>query len=72
MSLIHLMEQAQHGNKDALFEIINNFKPAILKEVRKANPVDKDDLEQEIVIKVINAVLSYKTKPTYTPTSTLN
>ncbi len=58
-SLFKLAKKAQGGDQSALWTVIKRFYPAIKKLRRKTNIQDQDDLEQEIVEKMIRAILTF-------------
>ncbi|HEX7057332.1 MAG TPA: helix-turn-helix domain-containing protein [Bacilli bacterium] len=54
-----LMEKAKQGDQEATLAIIEKFAPLIRKTKNKADPQDRDDLEQELVEKMISIIHSY-------------
>ncbi|WP_051775305.1 helix-turn-helix domain-containing protein [Paenibacillus tyrfis] len=58
-TLFKLVKKAQGGDQSALWTIIKRFYPAIKKLRRKTNIQDQDDLEQEIIEKMIRAILTF-------------
>jgi len=58
-NLRELVEAAQHGDQNALMEIVRRFDPLIKKVKRKMIHQERDDLEQEIMEKLIRVILAY-------------
>jgi DNA-directed RNA polymerase specialized sigma subunit len=58
-SLRQLVAAAQSGDQHALMEIVRRFDPLIKKVKRKMIAQDQDDLEQEIIEKLIRVILAY-------------
>jgi DNA-directed RNA polymerase specialized sigma subunit len=54
-----LVEAAQSGDQNALMEIVRRFDPLIKKVKRKMAFQERDDLEQEIMEKLIRVILAY-------------
>jgi len=57
--LKELIHKAQSGDKDALNQLIERFKPLINKY---ANRLGNEDVSSEIIEWLINATMSYKEK----------
>ncbi|WP_296979244.1 helix-turn-helix domain-containing protein [Thermobacillus sp. ZCTH02-B1] len=53
------MAAAQSGDQHALMEIVRRFDPLIKKVKRKMIFQEREDLEQEIVEKLIRVILAY-------------
>ena len=58
--LYTLLQQAKNKDKEGLNEILNQFEKKIEAELRQTSPQNRDDLCQEIMIKVMEAVEKYK------------
>lgn len=58
-NLLTLVREAQNGNQTAIWKIIQRFRPVINKVKKKVNAQERDDLEQEIIEKIIHVVLTY-------------
>lgn len=58
-SLRQLVEAAQNGDQHALMEIVRRFDPLIRKVKRKMIVQERDDLEQEIIERLIRVILTY-------------
>lgn len=58
-NLRELVEAAQSGDQNALMEIVRRFDPLIKKVKRKMVFQEQDDLEQEIMEKLIRVILAY-------------
>ncbi|WP_160918249.1 helix-turn-helix domain-containing protein [Pseudalkalibacillus hwajinpoensis] len=57
--LYTLLQQAKNEDKEGLSAILNQFEKKIEAELRQTSPQNKDDLRQELVIKVMEAVEKY-------------
>lgn len=57
--LIDLVKEAQSGDQKALLAIIHRFYPAIKKVKKKISSQEQEDLEQELLEKIIRAILLY-------------
>lgn len=57
--LIDLVKDAQSGDQKALLTIVQRFYPAIKKVKKKISSQEQEDLEQELLEKIIRAILSY-------------
>jgi len=57
--LFDLVQQAQNGNKDAMYEIITMFRTVIRNARYKLKADLQDDLEQVIVETIIKKVMAY-------------
>jgi DNA-directed RNA polymerase specialized sigma subunit len=58
-NLRELVAAAQGGDQSALMEIVRRFDPLINKVKRKMIFQERDDLEQEIMEKLIRVILAY-------------
>ncbi|QHA93871.1 hypothetical protein GNK04_21890 [Bacillus sp. N1-1] len=58
--LYTLLQQAKNEDKEGLSAILNQFEKKIEAELRQTSPQNRDDLRQELVIKVMEAVEKYK------------
>ncbi|PFG15254.1 helix-turn-helix domain-containing protein [Bacillus sp. es.036] len=57
--LYTLLQQAKNEDKEGLSGILNQFEKKIEAELRQTSPQNRDDLRQELVIKVMEAVEKY-------------
>ena len=57
--LRELVEAAQSGDQHALMEIVRRFDPLIKKVKRRMVVQERDDLEQEIIERLIRVILAY-------------
>jgi len=57
--LYTLLQQAKNEDKEGLSAILNQFEKKIEAELRQTSPQNRDDLRQELVIKVMEAVEKY-------------
>lgn len=57
--MYELLQQAKEKNKDALLEIIIKFQPKIKKCLHQTTSQDREDLEQELVTKIIEVIHSF-------------
>lgn len=57
--LYKLVKEAQSGHQFALRTIIKKFYPIVLKTRKRINIQEQDDLEQEILEKMIRAILTF-------------
>ncbi len=57
--LYTLLQQAKNEDKEGLSAILNQFEKKIEAELRQTPPQNRDDLRQELVIKVMEAVEKY-------------
>ncbi len=57
--LYKLLQQAKNKDKEGLSAILNQFEKKIEAELRQTSPQNRDDLRQELVIKVMEAVEKY-------------
>ncbi|KEO83072.1 helix-turn-helix domain-containing protein [Tumebacillus flagellatus] len=64
-SLRSLILRAKRGDSDALAEIVERFRPLIKKYTRQAAERDAHDLEQELVMRLIVLVRSYREELPY-------
>lgn len=66
-SLYSLFKIAQSGNSSAIFEIITAFEGKIKKSLLQTSLSEREDLKQELILKVIQEVLKYDLNsiPTY-------
>jgi hypothetical protein len=62
--LYELTRSAQNNNKDALLLIIQRFSPKIKKSLFHTTYQDQGDLEQELKLKIIKAILEYDLEST--------
>ena len=58
--LYTLLQQAKKEEKEEMSEILNQFEKKIEAELRQTSAQNRDDLRQELVIKVMEAVEKYK------------
>jgi F0F1-type ATP synthase membrane subunit b/b' len=58
--LYTLLQQAKNEEKEGLGAILNQFEKKIEAELRQTSPQNRDDLRQELVMKVMEAVEKYK------------
>ena len=58
--LYTLLQQAKKEEEEGLSAIISQFEKKIEAELRQTSPQNRDDLRQELVIKVMEAVEKYK------------
>lgn len=63
-----LVIRSQSGDKNALNTIIQRFYPLIYKTILTCRSEDRSDLEQEIIEKIICAVISYEISDVETKT----
>lgn len=64
-TLRSLILRAKAGDGDALAEVIQRFRPLIQKYVRQAPAADAKDLEQELTLRLITLVRSYREELPY-------
>ncbi|MBL0386146.1 helix-turn-helix domain-containing protein [Tumebacillus sp. ITR2] len=64
-TLRSLILRAKRGDSDALAAIIERFRPLIKKYTRQADEKDAHDLEQELVMRLIVLVRSYREELPY-------
>jgi DNA-directed RNA polymerase specialized sigma subunit len=57
--LFDLVQKAQNGDVEALFQIISTFMPTIRSARKNMKRDRQDDLEQSIIETIIKKVLSY-------------
>ena len=57
--LYTLLQQAKQEEKEGLGAIIHQFEKKIEAELRQTSPQNRDDLRQELVLKVLEAVEKY-------------
>lgn len=58
--LYTLLQQAKKEEKEGMSVILNQFEKKIEAELRQTSAQNRDDLRQELVIKVMEAVEKYK------------
>lgn len=58
-SFITLIEKAKHQDLSALETIIHKFNPKILKLLHQTPFQEREDLKQELVVQIIEAVYKY-------------
>lgn len=58
--LYTLLQQAKKEEKEGMSEILNQFEKKIEAELRQTSAQNRDDLRQELVLKVMEAVEKYK------------
>ncbi|MFS0558710.1 helix-turn-helix domain-containing protein [Brevibacillus sp. 179-C9.3 HS] len=59
MTLVTLVKRAQNNEAYAVHEIVRMFEPKIKRTLRLVNREEKEDIRQEISLKIIEAVLKY-------------
>ncbi|NTU24448.1 helix-turn-helix domain-containing protein [Brevibacillus sp. HB1.2] len=59
MSLLMLLKRAQNNDEDAMMEIIERFEPKIRKSLRSTDSSVRDDIRQEMSLKIIEYILKY-------------
>ncbi|MFD2169537.1 helix-turn-helix domain-containing protein [Tumebacillus lipolyticus] len=64
-SLRSLISRAKAGDQSALNEVVQRFRPLIRKYVRQAPHKDAHDLEQELTLRLITLVRSYREELPY-------
>lgn len=66
--LRHYVKEAQRGNRDKLATLIQQFEPSIRNCLRQTTPGERDNLRQELTLKLIEITLHYDTEkaPTFT------
>jgi len=58
-TLLELVAKAQSGDRDALYQILNQFAPLVKKHSRSVGRSDREDLEQSIHEKLTEKILAY-------------
>lgn len=64
-SLRSLVLRAKSGDEDALTAVIERFRPLIQKYVRQAATEDAHDVEQELIMRLILLIRSYREELPY-------
>lgn len=64
-SLRSLILRAKAGDSEALQTVIERFRPLIKKYTRQADAKDAHDLEQELILRLIVLVRSYREELPY-------
>jgi Helix-turn-helix domain len=64
MSLLMLLKRAQNNDEDAMMEIIERFEPKIRKSLRSTDSSVRDDIRQEMSLKIIEYILKYNVDKT--------
>ncbi|ASS74440.1 hypothetical protein CIG75_05180 [Tumebacillus algifaecis] len=64
-TLRSLILRAKAGDQDALAEVIIRFRPLIQKYARQAPTSDAKDIEQELTLRLIKLVRSYREELPY-------
>ncbi|AIG26770.1 MULTISPECIES: helix-turn-helix domain-containing protein [Brevibacillus] len=59
MSLLALVRKAKNNDADAMQEIIQRFEPKIRKSLRCTDKAFRDDVRQEIALRVIKVIKDY-------------
>lgn len=59
MSLLSLVKEAQNDNPEAMLMILKRFERKILYELRQTSFQDREDLVQELHLKMIETVQNY-------------
>ncbi len=54
------LQQAKQDEKEGLIQIIDQFEKKIEAELRQTSPQYREDLRQELFMKIIEAVENYK------------
>ena len=64
----HYVKEAQRGDRETLACLIQQFEPSIRNCLRQTTPGERDDLRQELMLKLIEITLHYDTEkaPTFT------
>jgi hypothetical protein len=57
--LYDLVRDAQSGNKQALAQVLDMFYPDIKRVSRKRKKQEQGDLEQDLIERIIKAILKY-------------
>jgi DNA-directed RNA polymerase specialized sigma24 family protein len=65
LSLRTLVLRAKAGDEEALTTVIDRFRPLIQKYVRQATVEDAHDMEQELVMRLILLIRSYREELPY-------
>jgi len=68
MEIYEYMKKAQENDKEALEHIINIFEPKVKYSLRMVPSEYREDLEQELKVKLIEMILHYDftSTPTFT------
>jgi DNA-directed RNA polymerase specialized sigma subunit len=64
-TLRSLILRAKAGDQDALTEVVQRFRPLIQKYARQAQKAEQNDLEQELTLRLISLVRSYREELPY-------
>lgn len=56
--LIVLVEKSKHDNK-ALLDVIRIFEPKVKKSLYQTQPFYREDLRQDLMVKLINCIRKY-------------
>lgn len=59
VNLMKLLKKAKSNDKEAMEEIVMKFAPTIQKSLYQTSPQERNDLKQEIQLKIIEAVFKY-------------
>lgn len=57
--LYELIIQAKHDDKAAILEIIGRFEPKIKKSLHQTSLQNREDLKQELILKLIEVIQSF-------------
>lgn len=64
MKLYCLMKQAQDKDNEAVINIINMFSPKLKKSLLQTSLQEREDLEQDLVLKMIDIIYQYNLEST--------
>lgn len=57
--LVDLVYEIKNNNKEALVEILDMFRPKLSRCLYKTSPQEREDLEQDLSLKILEALLVY-------------
>lgn len=62
--LANLMEKAKNRNQEALLNIIQRFSPKLKHSLFQTSQQEREDLEQDLVLKMIEVIYQYDLEST--------
>lgn len=63
-NLYHLMQKAQSKNPEALSKLLQMFEPKLKRSLLQTSKQDREDLEQELRIKIMEVIYKYDLEST--------
>jgi phosphoribosylformimino-5-aminoimidazole carboxamide ribonucleotide (ProFAR) isomerase len=62
VNLFELLKKARNRDANAMLVLLNTFRPKLINSLKQVPPHEREDLEQELKIDLIQAILRYEIK----------